>query len=80
MPKDDYGFGLFGWVNDRYGVSWQLSYDPGTQGMPNPIHSMAMIASVRASPCDGVNGAHAHSHASTTRRLVPPPTIARIVR
>lgn len=27
MPKDDYGFGPFGWLNDRYGVSWQLSFD-----------------------------------------------------
>lgn len=25
MPLDDYGFGPFGWVNDRYGVSWQLN-------------------------------------------------------
>ena len=25
MPKDDYGFGTFEWVNDRYGVSWQLN-------------------------------------------------------
>lgn len=25
MPLDDYGFGPFGWVNDRFGVSWQLS-------------------------------------------------------
>lgn len=25
MPLDDYGFGPFGWVNDRFGVSWQLN-------------------------------------------------------
>jgi len=26
MPLDDYGFGRrFGWVNDRFGVSWQLN-------------------------------------------------------
>lgn len=26
MPIDDYGFSQkFGWVNDRYGVSWQLT-------------------------------------------------------
>ena len=24
MPLDDYGFGPFGWTNDRFGVSWQL--------------------------------------------------------
>jgi predicted 3-demethylubiquinone-9 3-methyltransferase (glyoxalase superfamily) len=25
MPLDDYGFGPFGWVEDRFGVSWQLA-------------------------------------------------------
>ncbi|HEY1532328.1 MAG TPA: VOC family protein [Galbitalea sp.] len=25
MPLDDYGFGPFGWVEDRFGISWQLS-------------------------------------------------------
>lgn len=26
MPPDDYGFSQrFGWLNDRYGVSWQLN-------------------------------------------------------
>lgn len=25
MPVDDYGFGTFGWVEDRFGISWQLS-------------------------------------------------------
>lgn len=26
MPLDDYGFSQrFGWLNDRFGVSWQLS-------------------------------------------------------
>ena len=26
MPLDDYGFGpLFAWLNDRYGLSWQLN-------------------------------------------------------
>ncbi|MCG7308136.1 VOC family protein [Brachybacterium sp. ACRRE] len=24
MPLDDYGFGPFGWVQDRFGVTWQL--------------------------------------------------------
>lgn len=24
MPVDDYGFGLFGWVGDRFGLTWQL--------------------------------------------------------
>lgn len=27
MPLDDYGFGPFGFVPDRYGVSWQLALD-----------------------------------------------------
>lgn len=28
MPLDDYGFGgKFAWVDDQYGVSWQLSCD-----------------------------------------------------
>lgn len=25
MPLDDYGFGPFGWVGDRFGLSWQLA-------------------------------------------------------
>lgn len=25
MPLDDYGFGPFGWVEDRFGVSWQIA-------------------------------------------------------
>ncbi len=26
MPRDDYGFSqLFGWVQDRFGVSWQIN-------------------------------------------------------
>jgi predicted 3-demethylubiquinone-9 3-methyltransferase (glyoxalase superfamily) len=25
MPLGDYGFGSFGWTNDRSGVSWQLA-------------------------------------------------------
>lgn len=28
MPKNDYGFGPYAWLNDRYGVSWQLSFNP----------------------------------------------------
>lgn len=30
MPLDDYGFGPFSWVNDRYGVSWQLNAPTGS--------------------------------------------------
>ena len=29
MPLDDYGFGPFGWVNDRFGVAWQLNVPNG---------------------------------------------------
>lgn len=25
MPLSDYGFGQFGWCNDRFGVSWQIA-------------------------------------------------------
>jgi predicted 3-demethylubiquinone-9 3-methyltransferase (glyoxalase superfamily) len=25
MPVGDYGFGPFGWVQDRFGVNWQLA-------------------------------------------------------
>ncbi len=25
MPLGDYGFGPFGWVEDRFGISWQLA-------------------------------------------------------
>lgn len=31
MPLDDYGFGPFGWANDRFGVSWQLSLREGSR-------------------------------------------------
>lgn len=27
MPLDDYGFGRFAWVGDRFGVTWQLALD-----------------------------------------------------
>lgn len=28
MPLDDYGFGPFGWVRDRFGVTWQIAVAP----------------------------------------------------
>ena len=28
MPIDDYGFGPFGWVQDRFGINWQLAATP----------------------------------------------------
>ncbi len=28
MPKNDYGFAPFAWLNDRFGVSWQLNVVP----------------------------------------------------
>lgn len=28
MPLDDYGFGPFAWVQDRFGISWQLAGPP----------------------------------------------------
>jgi len=32
MPLDRYPFsGRFGWVSDRFGVSWQLNLEPGPQ-------------------------------------------------
>ena len=31
MPLGDYGFGPFGWTNDRFGVSWQLSLPTGSR-------------------------------------------------
>ena len=32
MPLDDYGFSRkFGWINDRYGVSWQFNLAPRPQ-------------------------------------------------
>jgi predicted 3-demethylubiquinone-9 3-methyltransferase (glyoxalase superfamily) len=27
MPLDDYDFGRLGWVEDRFGISWQLALD-----------------------------------------------------
>jgi len=35
MPLDDYGFGPFGWVDDRFAVSWQLVVT-GTVNSPAP--------------------------------------------
>ncbi|MCT1548944.1 VOC family protein [Brevibacterium casei] len=33
MPLGDYGFGPFGWLNDRYGVSWQLNLAAADAGV-----------------------------------------------
>ncbi|MNY59438.1 3-demethylubiquinone-9 3-methyltransferase [compost metagenome] len=33
MPIDDYGFSArFGWLNDRFGLSWQLNVPAGDAG------------------------------------------------
>lgn len=32
MPLGDYGFGPFGWVQDRYGVNWQLAVSSSSAG------------------------------------------------
>lgn len=35
MPLGDYGFSArFGWVNDRFGVSWQLNLPAESEGGP----------------------------------------------
>lgn len=33
MPLSDYGFGPFGWLNDGYGVSWQLNLAAADAGV-----------------------------------------------
>lgn len=36
MPLGDYGFGQFGWCNDRFGVSWQLATQAVDEPRPGP--------------------------------------------
>lgn len=43
MPVGDYGFGPFGWVQDRFGVNWQLAVQSHSIGVAPRRNMRIMI-------------------------------------